>query len=68
MIGVILPTLNSKVTSRVITSIDRYLRDRDYVTIIRNSDHDIALGSFVQVKITEAKDYDLIGVWQESKA
>lgn len=43
MIGVILPTLNSKVTSRVITSIDRYLRDRDYVTIIRNSDHDIAL-------------------------
>jgi len=43
MIGVILPTLNSKVTSRVITSIDRYLRDRDYVTIIRNSDHDIQL-------------------------
>lgn len=43
MIGVILPTLNSKVTSRVITSIDRYLRDQDYVTIIRNSDHDINL-------------------------
>lgn len=35
--------MNSKVTSRVITSIDRYLRDRDYVTIIRNSDHDIQL-------------------------
>lgn len=36
--------------------------------VIFTCDHDIALGSFVQVKITEAKDYDLIGVWQESKA
>ena len=43
MIGVVVPTLNSKVTSRVVTSIDRYLRDREYVTIIRNSDHDIQL-------------------------
>ena len=32
--------------------------------VIFTCDHDIAL----QVKITEAKDYDLIGVWQESKA
>lgn len=43
MIGVVVPTLNSKVTSRVVTSIDRYLRDRNYVSIIRNSDHDIRL-------------------------
>lgn len=43
MIGLVVPTLNSKVTSRVITSIDRYLRDRNYVTMIRNSDHDIHL-------------------------
>ena len=43
MIGVVVPTLNSKVTSRVITSIDRYLRDRNYTTLIKNSDHDIDL-------------------------
>lgn len=43
VIGVVVPTLNSKITSRVITSIDRYLRDRDYTTLIRNSDHDIDL-------------------------
>ena len=43
VIGVVVPTLNSKVTSRVITSIDRYLRERDYTTIIKNSDHDIDL-------------------------
>lgn len=43
VIGVVVPTLNSKVTSRVITSIDRYLRDRDYTTLIKNSDHDIDL-------------------------
>ena len=42
-IGVVVPTLNSKITSRVITSIDRYLRDRDYTTLIKNSDHDIDL-------------------------
>ena len=43
MIGVIVPTINSKVTARVITSIDRYLRKREYVSIIRNSDHDSKL-------------------------
>lgn len=43
VIGVVVPTLNSKITSRVITSIDRYLRDRDYTTLIKNSDHDIDL-------------------------
>ncbi len=43
VIGVVVPTLNSKITSRVITSIDRYLRDRDFTTLIKNSDHDIEL-------------------------
>lgn len=43
VIGVIVPTLNSKITSRVITSIDRYLRERDYTTLIKNSDHSIDL-------------------------
>lgn len=43
VIGVVLPTLNSKVTSRVITSIDRYLRERGYATLIKNSDHDVDL-------------------------
>lgn len=43
VIGVVVPTLNSKVTSRVITSIDRYLRERGYTTLIKNSDHDIDL-------------------------
>lgn len=43
VIGVVVPTLNSKVTSRVITSIDRYLREREYTTLIKNSDHDIEL-------------------------
>ena len=43
VIGVVVPTLNSKITSRVITSIDRYLRDRDYTKLIKNSDHDIDL-------------------------
>ncbi len=43
MIGVIVPTINSKVTARVITSIDRYLREKEYVSIIRNSDHDSKL-------------------------
>ena len=41
MIGVVVPTLNSKITSRVITSIDRYLREKGYTTLIQNSDHDI---------------------------
>lgn len=43
LIGVVVPTLNSKITSRVMTSIDRYLRERDYTTLIRNSDHNVEL-------------------------
>lgn len=43
VIGVVVPTLNSKITSRVITSIDRYLREQGYETLIKNSDHDPAL-------------------------
>lgn len=43
VIGVVVPTLNSKITSRVITSIDRYLRKQGYETIIKNSDHDVNL-------------------------
>ena len=43
VIGVVVPTLNSKITSRVITSIDRYLRKQGYETIIKNSDHDANL-------------------------
>jgi ribosomal protein S12 methylthiotransferase len=34
--------------------------------VIFTSDKDIELGSFVQVTITDAKDYDLIGVCSES--
>lgn len=41
MIGVVVPTLNSKITSRVTTSIDRYLREKGYTPLIQNSDHDI---------------------------
>ena len=40
VIGVVVPSLNSKITSRVITSIDRYLRGQGYETLIKNSDHD----------------------------
>ena len=36
VIGVVVPTLNSKITSRVITSIDRYLREKGYTTLIQN--------------------------------
>lgn len=43
VIGVVVPTLNSKITSRVITSIDRYLRKEGYETLIKNSDHDVKL-------------------------
>lgn len=43
VIGVVVPTLNSKITSRVITSIDRYLRREGYETLIKNSDHDVRL-------------------------
>ncbi|RHP32025.1 LacI family DNA-binding transcriptional regulator [Lachnotalea sp. AF33-28] len=39
VIGVVLPTLNSKVTSRVITSIGRYLREHGYEALIKDSDH-----------------------------
>ena len=41
LIGVIVPTLNSKITGRVVTSIDRYLREKNYTTLIQSSDHDI---------------------------
>lgn len=43
VVGVVVPTLNSKITSRVITSIDRYLRGHGYETLIKNSDHDTEL-------------------------
>ena len=36
VVGVVVPTLNSKITSRVVTSIGRYLREKD-------SDHSIDL-------------------------
>ncbi len=39
VIGVVVPTLNSKITSRVVTSIGRYLRDQGYETLIKDSDH-----------------------------
>lgn len=39
LIGVVVPTLNSKISSRVITSIDRYVREHNYETIIKSSDH-----------------------------
>lgn len=39
LIGVVVPTLNSKISSRVITSIDRYLREHNYESIIKSSDH-----------------------------
>lgn len=40
VVGVVVPALNSKITGRVITSIDRYLRKEGYETLIKNSDHD----------------------------
>ncbi len=39
VIGVVVPTLNSRITSRVVTSIDRYLRGQGYETLIKDSDH-----------------------------
>ena len=39
VIGVVVPTLNSKVTSRVVTSIGRCLREQGFETIIKDSDH-----------------------------
>lgn len=43
VIGVVVPTLNSKITSRVITSIGRYLREQGYETLIKDSDHSVDL-------------------------
>lgn len=43
VVGVVLPTLNSKITSRVVTSIGRYLREQGYEAIIKDSDHSIDL-------------------------
>ena len=43
VIGVVLPTLNSKITSRVVTSIGRYLRDQGYEALIKDSDHSTEL-------------------------
>ena len=43
VIGVVVPTLNSKITSRVITSIGRYLREQNYEVLIKDSDHDVEL-------------------------
>lgn len=43
MIGVVVPSLNSKISSRVMTSIDRYMREEGYETLIKNSDHQIGL-------------------------
>lgn len=43
VIGVVLPTLNSKVSSRVVTSIGRYLRQQGYETLIKDSDHSVEL-------------------------
>ncbi|MCC8027129.1 MAG: LacI family DNA-binding transcriptional regulator [Clostridium sp.] len=43
VIGVVVPTLNSKITSRVVTSIGRYLRDQGYETLIKDSDHSTEL-------------------------
>ena len=39
VIGVVVPSLNSKISSRVITSIDRYLRSEANETLIKTSDH-----------------------------
>lgn len=43
VIGVVLPTLNSKITSRVVTSIGRYLREQGYEALIKDSDHSVDL-------------------------
>lgn len=43
VIGVVVPTLNSKVTSRVVTSIGRYLRNQGYEALIKDSDHNSEL-------------------------
>ena len=43
VVGVVVPTLNSKITSRVVTSIGRYLREQGYEALIKDSDHSIDL-------------------------
>ena len=43
VVGVVVPSLNSTISGRVITSIDRYLREEGYETLIKNSDHQIQL-------------------------
>lgn len=43
VIGVVVPTLNSKITSRVVTSIGRFLREQGYEALIKDSDHSIQL-------------------------
>ena len=43
VIGVVLPTLNSKITSRVVTSIGRFLREQGYEALIKDSDHSVEL-------------------------
>ena len=34
--------------------------------VIFRCDEDLDIGSFVQVEITDAKEYDLFGIWKES--
>lgn len=43
VVGVVVPTLNSKITSRVVTSIGRYLREKGYEVLIKDSDHSMEL-------------------------
>ena len=41
--GVVVPSLNSKITSRVVTSVGRYLREQGYEALIKDSDHSVEL-------------------------
>lgn len=43
IIGVIAPCLDSTVSSRIMMSIDEYLRKEGYTSLIINTDHDVAL-------------------------
>ena len=43
VVGVVVPTLNSKITSRVVTSIGRYLREQGYEALIKDSDHKMCI-------------------------
>ena len=58
VIGVVVPTLNSKITSRVITSIDRYLREKGYTTLIQNSDHEELLKKAGIPVVVLTQDYE----------